>query len=301
MTPRFELEPYDASRRGDYLRLLGDAWGDRALSGEAFDWWFDGNPEGSLRSVAVRGGDVVGVAGHAFVRFSVGGRERLGQLSVHAVTAPSARGLGVFQALAVRHEEQGVERGSAFVLGFASAPTHPIFLGPLGWVQVDRRRVWARPLPIGRRGTRATAFDHRHESVYRRVSAGFANHVVRSRGYLDWRYARSPRGYRILEAPEGGFAVLGAVRRRGLRISLLMDLVAEHSEAGTLLRAALAEARGTAALLAVPTPCIPRALLARHGFVPTPYRLDLLGKRLAEPLDARPEAWTVSLGDTDFF
>jgi hypothetical protein len=301
VTPPFELEPYDASRRGDYLRLLGDAWGDGALSGEAFDWWFDGNPEGSLRNVAVRDGEVVGVAGHALIRFSVEGRERLGQLSVHAVTAPSARGLGVFRALAVRHEEQGVERGSAFVLGFASAPTHPIFLGPLEWVQVDHRRVWARPLPIGRRGTRVTAFDDRHESVYRRVSARFASHFVRSREYLDWRYARSPRGYRIVEAPKGGFAVVGGVRRHGLRLSLLMDLVAEPDEVGTLLRAALAEARGTAALLAVPTPCIPRARLARHGFVPTPYRLDLLGKSLVDHLDARPEAWTVSLGDTDFF
>ena len=34
------------SDRDDYLGLLGEAWGERAMSGEEFDWWFDGNPAG---------------------------------------------------------------------------------------------------------------------------------------------------------------------------------------------------------------------------------------------------------------
>jgi hypothetical protein len=51
----------------------------------------------------------------------------------------------------------------------------------------------------------------------------------------------------------------------------------------------------------VPSPTLPRARLARHGFVPTPYKLDFMGRGLAEPLDARPRAWSVSFGDTDFF
>lgn len=301
MTAPFTLEPFDASRRADYLRLLGDAWGGAAMGGELFDWWFDGNPAGSLRSVAVRNGNVVGVAGHSLYRLSLDGREGLGQFSVHAVTAPDARGLGIFRALELRHEEQGIERGSSCVLAFASAPTRPLFLEPLGWTQIDRRRVWARPLPVGRRGVRATRFRPENEAAYAAAAPRLGNHLVRSRDYLDWRYADSPRGYRIVEAPQGGFAVVGFTRRRGLRLGLLMELVAESEEAGPLVRAALAEARGTAALLAVPSPCLPRARLARHGFVPTPYRLDFMGKGLAEPLDARSDAWTVSLGDTDFF
>jgi hypothetical protein len=44
-----------------------------------------------------------------------------------------------------------------------------------------------------------------------------------------------------------------------------------------------------------------RSLLLRRVFVPTRYRLDFMGKGLSEPLDSRSEAWTVSLGDTDFF
>ena len=111
----------------------------------------------------------------------------------------------------------------------------------------------------------------------------------------------SPRRYRVLESSAGGFAVVGFTKRRGVRLALLMELLGHREDVGTLLRGALAEARGAAALLAVPSPSLPRSRLLRHGFLPTPYRLDFMGKGLAAPLDARSEAWTVSFGDTDFF
>jgi hypothetical protein len=302
LSGEFELEPYDASRRDDYLRLLGEAWGGGAMGGATFDWWYEGNPAGSMRSVAVRDGEVIGAAGHSLCRFVVDGRQRLGQFSVHAVTAPGARGLGIFRTLEVRHEEQGRDWGSAFVLGFASPPTHGIFLGPLAWTQIDWRRVWARPLPIGRKRARPLErFEDRHETAAAVAAPRFRNHVLRDSRYLNWRYVDSPRDYRLLDVERGGFAAVGFTRRRGLRLALVMDLIAEDEDVGTLLRAALAAARGAVALLAVPTPVLTRARLLRHGFVPTQYRLDLIGKGLAEPLEERPEAWTVSLGDTDYY
>jgi len=298
----FELEPFDSSRRGAYLALLGTAWGGGAMSGRAFDWWFDGNPAGSLRSVAVREGEVVGAAGHSLARVVIGGREQLAQFSVHAVTAPEARGIGVFRALEARHEEQGWEQGSACALAFASAPTRPLFLEPLGWTQIDRPRVWARPLPLGRRGWRALErFESRHDAVYRERARELGNHVVRDSRYLNWRYGESPRTYRRLEGDRGGFAVVGFARRRRMRLALLMELVSREKDAGALLRSALAAARGCAALVTVPSPLLSRTRLARHGFLPTTYRLDFMGKGLAQPLDDRSEAWTISFGDTDFF
>jgi GNAT superfamily N-acetyltransferase len=298
----FELEPFEASLRDDYLGLLGEAWGGGAMGGETFDWWFEGNPAGSLRSVAVRDGEVVGAAGHSLYRVAVDGRRKLAQFSVHAATTPSARGLGIFRALELRHEEQGRDRGSICVLAFASAPTHPLFLGPLGWTQIDRRRVWARPFPIGRKGARPLErFGEQHESAAAAAAPRLRNHIVRDCLYLNWRYADSPRGYRLLEAEHGGFAVVGSTRRRGLKLALLMDFVGEDEDVGPLLRGSLAAARGSAALLAVPSPVLTRSRLLRHGFVPTRYRLDFMGKGLAEPLDTRSDAWTVSLGDTDFF
>jgi hypothetical protein len=301
----FELEPYDASRRDDYLRLLGEAWGSErggAKGGALFDWWYDGNPAGSMRSVAVRNGEVVGAAGHSIFRLVVDGRQRLAQFSVHAATTPSARGLGIFRSLERRHEEQGRDWGSICVLGFVSDPTRPIFVGPLGWSRIDRRRVWARLLPIGRkRARRIDRFEERHETAAAAAAPRLRNHVHRDSRYLNWRFADSPRGYRMLEAPLGGFAVVGITHRRGLRIGLVMELVGEDEDLNTLVPAALAAARGSLLLLAVPSPVIPRSRLLRHGFLPTRYRLDLMGKGLAEPLDTRSDAWTFSLGDTDFF
>jgi hypothetical protein len=300
--PAFELEPYDASRRDAYLGLLGEAWGGAAMGGATFDWWFDGNPAGSIRSVALRDGEVVGAAGHSIYRLVVDGRQRLGQISVHAATTPSARGLGIFRAIQLRHEEQGRDWGSICVLGFVSDPTRPIFVGPLGWTRIDRRRVWARPLPIGRKSARPLdRFEERHETVAAAAAPRMRNHVLRDSRYLNWRYTDSPRGYRILDADLGGFAVVGFTRRRGLKLALVMELVAEDEEVSLLLSGALAAARGSLALLAVPSPVLTRSLLLRRGFVPTRYRLDLMGKGLSEPLDSRSEAWTVSLGDTDFF
>ena len=302
MTGSFALEEFDPTRRRDYLALLGEAWGGGAMGGEAFDWWFDGNPAGSLRSVAVLDGAVVGAAGHSLARLVVGGREQLAQFSVHAVTAPEARGLGIFRALELRHEEQGKERGSTCVLAFASAPTRPLFLEPLGWTQIDRRRIWARPVPLGRRGSRALdRFAARHEMAYAEHAHLLRNHLIRDSRYLNWRYVDSPREYRLLEADGGGFAVVGFTRRRRLRLALLMELVAGSEDAGVLMRGALAAARGSAALLAVPSPSLSRTRLLRHGFLPTSSKLDFMGKGLAQPLDARSEAWTVSFGDTDFF
>ena len=303
MSAGFDLEPYDASRRDAYLGLLGEAWGGGAMGGATFDWWFEGNPAGSMRSVALRDGETVGAAGHSIYRLVFDGRQRLGQFSVHAATTPSARGLGIFRALELRHEEQGRDWGSVCVLAFASAPTRPLFLGPLGWTQIDRRRVWARPLPIGRRrgARRIDRFEERHETVAAAAAPRLGNHILRDSRYLNWRYAESPRGYRMLDADLGGFAVVGFTRRKGLRIALLMELVGEDEDVTTLLRGALAAARGSAALLAVPSPVLTSARLLRQGFLPTRYRLDFMGKGLAEPLDSRSASWTVSLGDTDFF
>ncbi len=268
--PPFELEPYDASRRDDYLALLGEAWGPGAMGGVVFDWWFDGNPAGSMRSVAVRDGEVVGAAGHSLCRLVLDGRHRLAQFSVHAATTPSARGLGIFRSLERRHEEQGRDWGSICVLGFVSGPTRPIFTGPLGWTRIDRRRVWARPLPIGRkRARRIERFEQRHETAAAAIAPRLRNHVLRDSRYLNWRFAESPRGYRMLEAPLGGFAVVGFTRRRGLRIALVMELIGEDEDLGLLVPAALAAARGSLGLLAVPSPLLSRSRLLRHGFVPT--------------------------------
>jgi GNAT superfamily N-acetyltransferase len=292
----YELAAYEPAQRDDYLRLLHDAWGDAALSGAEFDWWFSRNPQGSLMSVARDGGSVIGVAAHSLYRMALDGGRRPATFSVHATTSPAARGRGVFVGLERKHEEEARARGAAVVLAFASAPTAPLFLGPLGWTQIGKLRIWARPLP------RVSLRRGRVEQVHRfefegDAASGWPNHIVRDAEYLNWRYLDSPRDYVAYRAG-GGYAVLGHKRHRGQPIALVADLVGPPRP---LLRACVAGVKpGTRALIALPGPGEAVAY-ASCGFVPTPMSLDFMGKSLAGQLDPDPRGWRFTLGDTDFF
>jgi GNAT superfamily N-acetyltransferase len=292
----YELAAYEPAQRDDYLRLLRDAWGESALSGDEFDWWFSRNPAGSLMSVAHDDGRVVGVAAHSLYRMVLSGKERLATFSVHATTDPVARGKGVFVGLERKHEEEAKARGAAVVLAFASAPTAPLFLGPLGWTPVGKLRVWARPLP-------RVALRHGGQSRLERFALGgdaaaaWPNHIVRDAEYLNWRYLESPRDYVAYDV-DGGYAVLGHKRHKGHPIALVADLV---GPVRSLLRACVAGVKpGTRALFALPG-AGETAAYASCGFVPTPMTLDFMGKPLAGELDRDPRAWRFTLGDTDFF
>jgi hypothetical protein len=182
------------------------------------------------------------------------------------------------------------------VLAFASAPTAPLFLGPLGWTQIGKLRIWARPLPrVNLRRGRAepvSRFDFAGDAA-----AGWPNHIVRDAEYLNWRYLDSPRDYVAYRAGEG-YAVLGHKRHRGHPIALVADLV---GPVRPLLRACIAGVKpGARALIALPGPG-EAAAYASCGFVPTPMSLDFMGKPLAGELDDDPHAWRFTLGDTDFF
>jgi GNAT superfamily N-acetyltransferase len=215
---------------------------------------------------------------------------------VHATTDPSARGQGIFEALERKHEQEAEERGVAVVLGFASKPTAPIFLGPLGWTEIGRLRVWARPFPRlrSRREPIARIPHFRHAGD---AAKEWPNHVVRNAQYLNWRYLESPRDYEAF-AVAGSYAVLGHKEHRGTALAYVADLVGHPR---VLLRACLAAVDpGARALVAIPAP-EHRATYASLGFVPSRTSLQLMGKALAGELDPNRRSWRFTLGDTDFF
>jgi GNAT superfamily N-acetyltransferase len=292
----YELAAYEPEHRRDYLRLLHDAWGDLALTGEEFDWWFQENRAGSLMSVARMDGRVVGVASHSLFRMILGGEEQLASFSVHATTDAAARGQGIFEALERKHEQEAQERGVSVVLGFASKPTAPIFLGPLGWTEIGRLRVWARPFP--RLLSRGQPVGHierfRHPGD---AAKTWPNHIVRDAGYLNWRYIVAPRKYTAIAAA-GSYAVLGHKEHRGTALAYIADLVGQPR---VLLHACLAAVEpGVRALVAIPAPEHRRAYAAA-GFVPSRTTLHFMGKALAGKLETDRRAWRFTLGDTDFF
>ena len=205
------------------------------------------------------------------------------------------RGLAGSESSPARAAPRGAGAGTrvfTFVLGFASAPTHPIFLG-----RSARRRstrgACAR-LPVGRkRGRLAEALDERHEvveaSVARRPAiTSFATAVPRL------ALAESPHEYRLL----GG----AAAHRRGFTLPsgsgrVLLELIGEVEGAGAS-PGALAAARGSARLIAVPSPLLrvappsPRFVAARTGSTSSARA----SRTTRQPL----EAWTVSLAARTF-
>jgi GNAT superfamily N-acetyltransferase len=287
----FELVSYEPQHRKDYLRLLRGAWGEGAMSPDDFDWWFDGNPAGSLRSVAVLDDRVVGVAGHSLSAAVLDGELRTASFSVHAVTHPSARGRGIFVELERKHEREAQGMGVACVLAFASAPTAPLFLGLLRWTAIAKLRVWARPA-WGSVASDRTAFTAGNADD---AAADWPNHVVRDGEYLRWRYLDSPRGYELFATHDGYAVVWPAKRHRGRTISV----VADHVGPADLLPEARQRAQARFQF-ALPAPVQRRAYLAA-GFLPTPQTLNFMGKALAGRLNTDPGAWRVTLGDTDFF
>jgi GNAT superfamily N-acetyltransferase len=336
----FEVVRYTPEWRAPLVSLLARV-GTTHLSDAEFGWWFDRNPAGEgIVSLAVDGGEVVGVAAMSFFRTRLDGVETRLAIPVNVATDTRYRGQGVFSTLEHANEEAAAESGSPLTVTFPNARSYPIFIGRLGWIDLPRLRLWARPLRVagvaryllGRTGERETMrppspagralrglevrpverFQADLDALGLRAAAGYGNHFARDVEYFNWRYLDSPRDYRCFGAHRDGelvgVAVVGHTYKHGISAGFLADLVAapEDAQAVRALAArALEEVRGGADAVVVLPPRIPaqRRALARSGFAPTNTVLRFIGKPLRENvrIDDRADAWHFTLGDFDFF
>jgi GNAT superfamily N-acetyltransferase len=336
----FETVRYTPDRRAALVALLARV-GTTQLSDEEFAWWFDRNPAGEgIVSLAVDVGEVVGVAAMSFFRTALDGAVTRLAIPVNVATDPRYRGQGVFSTLEQENEAAAAASGSPLTVTFPNGASYPIFVKRLGWTDLPRLRLWARPLRAGAvfryvlgragtrgglRGPRASAwtlrgldvrpvdrFGSEMDELGRRAAAGYGSHFVRDAEYFNWRYLDSPRDYRCFGAYRGdelrGVVVVGHTFKHGVSAGFLADLVTApdgRDETRALVARAVDEVRGGAdALVLLPPPAAPqrRALLAA-GFAPTNKRLRFIGKVLHDGarLDARSRAWHFTLGDFDFF
>jgi GNAT superfamily N-acetyltransferase len=290
-------------QRDDFLGLMREVYG-HAMSEEEFDWFFTRNPAGTgVTSAAEEDGRVLGVLAMSFARALVDGREEPVAFAVHAVTHPASRGKGVFSRLELRNEQRAAEAGAVLALGFTNPMAGPILVGKLGWRDLYRMRLWARPLVPwrrrGRGGGTLERFEGRHEAAWRAVVPRWGSCLVRDVAHLNWRYAEAPKRYRILES-ERGYAVLGEAEQKGVRSAVVCDLVGPPREARALLRRCLrAVPPGPRVAIGVPAPGQHAAYLSL-GFVPTPMSIRVIGKPLREGASL-PARWHFAPGDTDFF
>ena len=298
IVPR-ELDPSD---RDGFLDLLYETYGE-AMSAEEFDWFFDRNPAGPrLLSEVREDGRPLGVLAMSYARAQVEGVEHLVAFAVAAVTHPDARGRGIFGTLELHNEERAAASGATMALGFTNPMAGPILVGKLGWHDLYRMRLWARPLRARRTGAGGLAprvgpyleaFGPEHEELWR--SEGYGNALVRTADYLTWRYLDAPRDYRVL-GDERGFAVVGHAVRKGFSAGVVCELV---GPARQLLRRCVREAKGCDIVLGVPGPG-QRAAFAAAGFVPAPGTIRVIGKPLHDGVEI-PDRWDFVLGDTDIF
>ena len=336
----FESIRYTPEWRRSLVSLLARV-GTTQLTDEEFAWWFDRNPAGEgIVSLAVDEGEVIGVAAMSFFRTRLDGVETRLAIPVNVATDERYRGQGVFSTLQQENEEAAAASGSPLTVTFPNARSYPIFVRRLGWIDLPRLRLWARPLrasgvvryALGRAGERGgmrepdstprtlhglevravERFGSELDALGARAAAGYGNHFSRDAAYFNWRYLDSPRDYRCFGAYRGdelaGVAVVGHTFKHGVSAGFLADLVAAPEDAApirALVTRAVAEVKGGAdALVLLPPPLrADRRALARAGFAPTNKKLRFIGKPLHDGarIDERADAWHFTLGDFDFF
>ena len=309
----WEIVPYDAERRADFLDLMRTVYEGTAWSEDEFDWWFEQNPTGHfILNLAVEDEATIGAAAQSFARMVIAGNEGEATFTIHVMTGPAARGKGVFSGLQLHNDDEAARAGARLALGFTNPMAGPIFVGKLGWDELCWLRLWARPKrplravrhlrahgkPAGGARGAVEEFTERHEEIYRRAATGWADHFVKSAQYLNWRYRASPRAYASFST-ERGFAVLGWGVFRGISAGLVCELVGED---GVRLLNRCARAADADILIAMPNPGEYRTYLAA-GFLPTPAAIRFIGRSLQpdEPLPHGRAAFRFSLGDTDIF
>jgi len=331
---------YTPEWRGSLVSLLARV-GTTQLTDEEFAWWFDRNPAGEgIVSLAVDQGEVVGVAAMSFFRTRLDGVETRLAIPVNVATDARYRGQGVFSTLKQQNEEAAASSGSPLTVTFPNANSYPIFVRRLGWIDLPRLRLWARPLrasgvvryALGRAGEQGGLrtpdstprtfhgldvrtiewFGPEMDALGARAAEAYGSHFSRDAAYFEWRYRESPRDYRCFGAYRAdelvGAAVVGHTFKHGVSAGFLADLVAAPDD-GQAIRAlvarAVAEVKGGAdALVLLPPPSSAhRRALVRAGFAPTNKKLRFIGKPLHEGvgIDERAGAWHFTLGDFDFF
>ena len=336
----FATTRYTPERRADLVRLLARV-GTTQLSDDEFRWWFDRNPAGEgIVSLAVDGTEVVGVAAMSFFWTVLDGTTTRLAIPVNVATDPRYRGQGVFSTLERENEAAAAESGSPLTVTFPNGASHPIFIRHLGWTDLPRLRLWARPLRagavvrylLGRSGERGALparnadsrsahgldvrpverFDEGLDELGRRAAPAYGHHFVRDAEYFNWRYLDSPRDYRCFGAYRDGAlegaVIVGHTFKHGVSAGFVADLVVARGGARALralLTRAVDEVRGGADALVLLPPRAreQRRALLSSGFVPTNKRLRFIGKPLRKgvELDERAEAWHFTLGDFDFF
>ena len=226
-------------------------------------------------SVARDGRTVVGVPRALFAGAWSAGEERSSRSPCTRHARVRARAGDLRASSSASTSARRRERGVALVLAFASAPTAPIFLGPLGWTELPSVRVWARPLRARRTGEGSRAAQ-RSDSTLRDAQAtqcrGLAEPRRPGRRLPQLALRSTRRGATACVEGEPGYAVVGRTRYRGVTtarrdlVGPARKLLRRASRASTRRDIALVVRRpGSAGAFSRSASCPRRTRFTVHG------------------------------------
>lgn len=156
-------------------------------------------------------------------------------------------------------------------------------------------------------------FDDDYDALWERVSSSYDFIAERNARYLEWKYRKVPYvSYAIFEARRDGvltgYVVLRATERNGVRLALLVDLLAEPDDKvtiGKLLDHALDWARdqGAARMQTFTFDRRLAARLANKGFMriesPMQFCVRIHSDHIDDFFFRDTSRWHVSFGDSD--
>lgn len=278
------------------------------LGPEVFRWKLAPPSEEARLAIIERDGVLLSSCTAFPVALGTGAERRRGWHLCDAVTAPEARGRGLFRR--VLNTLREALPADDWLFAFPNGQSRPAFERE-GFFTVERIPLWFRPV-IGRVSDEPTVapvhrFGLEHDGLAERLTADRGLTAVRSAAYLDWRYNRHPFfEYQCLqlqgaEGPEG-LLVVNRMKARG-RVSMwVMELMAmNRASERTLAKKArfLAYDQKCDVLLSMSKGRLPGAVRLPACFLPKQHVLMV---RSGGPGESKPIGrWDVYTGDWDTF
>jgi GNAT superfamily N-acetyltransferase len=317
-------------------------------------WWhwaYKEIPCGSKIWLAEHNGKIVGQFTLITANLKVGDDLVKAAQSIDESTHPDYRRQGIMSSLQRYAFDEGVKNSTNIFYGFPSDMAYSKdikigyfevsdmqkILGVLNWERALKirisnklllklctifasmsnnllRRASKVPVVRGLSITQVSCFDERINEFWSRVSSQFQIIVIRSKDYLNWRYATVPDiKYSIYIAEKDG-AILGYIvlryhQEEYKKVAVIYDLLAETEDiAQCLLHTALEHCQRDGmdyiSWVGIADKIYLRAFRKR-GFIHVPFQKG--GKFLAYSSDvniskeflSNPKNWLIQLGDSD--
>lgn len=237
-------------------------------------WMYMDNPGNSIWiGIAAHDNEIVGQQALIPFKIKVNTKVVTGFQAINALTHPDYRGQGIYKKVMKEVIAEASNDGASFGFTFPNDNSYPIAVKKLNWIDIAPKRKLVKVLNwdnvlktrisnkfffkvctiiskifdntifkiskvrVGRglSITKVSCFDERINEFWARVYNQFPIMVVKSKDYLNWRYANVPDvNYSIYIAEEDGmiygYIVVGYEQSENKNNAVIYDLMAESKE-----------------------------------------------------------------------